>query len=109
MSTPLSSKKDLKVGDYIWLYNVNHRVYGKEGGGPIYRESWIKTKIDGETSRSFLAGHHKLPKKGNYITSEEELDREVFVNDNAYKIAEEVRYCRDYEKLVTIKNLLSEK
>lgn len=99
----------LKVGEFVWLFDINYRVYPEGGGGPIWRGHWRKTEIEAITSRSYIVrgGHMKLPLKGKYITTEQELDELCFVNDNAYKIGQRVRDCRDYATLRAIENLLA--
>lgn len=107
-------EKKLKVGDKVWQYDVNRRTYardehGKAYGGPIYRESWYAYQIVDETSKSFvLSNGNKLPKRGTYVTSEEELDQQVFVHENGYKIAEKVRYCHDYKTLKEVERLVNQ-
>jgi hypothetical protein len=60
------SKPQLKIGDSVWIFDSNHRVYPKPepghsyaGGGPIYREHWRERFIIGETSRSWLIGYRR--------------------------------------------------
>ncbi len=108
------AEKKLKVGDFVWLFSVNYRVYAKDKsgrsvGGPIYRESWRKTPIEEVTTRSYVVhgGHTKLPLHGKYITSEEELEQVCFVHENSHKIAQKVEDCHDYNTLKEIDRLLS--
>lgn len=60
------------VGTDVWIFDRNRRVYRKNDrgysyGAPLYREKWVRLKIVGETSRSWVVDSHlmlKIPKKG---------------------------------------------
>ena len=70
----------------FWFFDVNHRVYPKDGNhfsaSPIWREHWRRREVVGETTRSWLVGSRysyvKIPKKGqlplNWVRSEAEVD-----------------------------------
>ena len=115
------SIEGVKIGDPVWVFDINHRVYRKGpdgrslGGGPIWREHWVRKEITGETSRSWVVGRGgydtlKIPKKGpvslNICFSEEEIDRRAFCEENAHRISDKVLRCRDYETLKKIADLL---
>ena len=49
----------LKVGDTIWLHDINRRVYakdvnGRSVGAPIFSEQFTPYVISGETKKSWL-------------------------------------------------------
>jgi len=102
------------VGDTIWVFDINRRVYREKKpgevyarGGPIWREHWRPRKVVGETSRSWvLERGDKVPKKGAdpacFAFSEADIDRREWVNDNRHKIASMVERCNDYEKLMKL-------
>ncbi len=101
---------------HIWFYDGNRRVYralepGKTyaTGGPIYRESWRKLAVIGETSRSWLTEFgHKVPKKGErrgYALTDSEMEDFVFIHDNAYKIGRFVEDIKDADLLRKIATL----
>lgn len=91
----------LGVGSTIWMFDSNRRVYDKnKGGNPIYREHWRPAKITGETSRSWITDRwgQKVLKRGPHpgaAFTQEEVDDDVFINDNRYTISDAVRRCRD--------------
>lgn len=103
-----------KVGDPVWIFNQNRRVYVKHQSGPIWREHWEKKSVLGETSRSWLVGREyeqiKIPKKGpqpwGVCWSEEEVTRRAYVNDNAYKISDLVRRIDDCDTLKKVADLV---
>lgn len=110
----------IKIGSPVWIFDINHRVYRKGpdgrslGGGPIWREHWVKYEVIGETSRSWIVGHDsyercKVSKKGHSTDvcfSEMEIDRAAYVHDNARHIADMVLRCRDWEVLTKIAALV---
>ena len=108
-----------KVGDPIWLFDDNRRVYRADKSGPIWREKWRKMLIVGETSRSWLADHSttsryptKIAKKGPFhgvAFSEDEINEAAYVEDNRYQISEAVRYVRDATVLRKVAELIGYK
>lgn len=111
---------DLKIGDTVYLFDSNRRVYPKNKNtqiGPIWREHWRPVKVTGETSRSWIIGEawdtHKLPKKGQagfaVAFSQEEIDRAAWVHDNAIIISHMVSCCKDYAVLKHIATLVGYK
>lgn len=54
---------EVKVGDPIFLFDQNRRIYPKDAKGkpvphssPIWREHWVPRVIVGETARTWLVG-----------------------------------------------------
>lgn len=108
-----------KVGDPIWIFDDNHRVYQKGKLGPVWREKWRKRLIIGETSRSWLVGCSmnspyptKISKKGPHhgvAFSESEIDEAAYIEENRYRISEAVRYVRDANVLRKVAELIGYK
>ena len=53
---------------YIWLYDSNRRVYtdpetGIKSASPIYKYSWVKCQVIGETRLSWICNFGYSPKK----------------------------------------------
>lgn len=114
----------MKKPEFIWIFNCNRRVYsGKPGSrsSPIWREHWEKFSVTGETTRSWIVSRfddHKVPKKppknkwdarnyhSKYCFSEQDLDERCWVQENYYRIWQDVRDCKDYKTLKTIEELL---
>lgn len=116
----------VKVGDPIWRFDHNRRVYrknehGDSVGGPIWRERWRRDEIVGETARSLLVGPQwcqtKLPKSAfrdggcppGWALSEEHIDRLAWVHENAYRLGAVVQRLGDYEKLRAIAEIVGYK
>jgi hypothetical protein len=91
------------IGSTIWVFDKNNRVYAPPergriwvSGGPIWREHWRPVRIVAETSRSWVleSGGTKVPKKGAspslFAFSQAEVDDQVWVHDNKYRISTEV-------------------
>jgi len=83
----------VKVGDTIWQFDANRRVYtkvpGKPFGGVLIRKAqWVPRTITGETSRSWIVAAHahdrhpaKVPKTGphrDWAFTQREVDLDVF-------------------------------
>ena len=53
-----SEDDKMKVGDKVWIFDTNRRVYpkvnGRVTGGPIYAEHFVQAEITGETSKSWI-------------------------------------------------------
>ena len=100
----------------IWIYDADLRYYavnekGAQYGPPIYRRSWRKVTVVGETSRSWITDYHgrKVPKNSqdpNVVFSEEELEQRIYVNDHARPISIKVRDCKDADLLKKVAELL---
>jgi hypothetical protein len=101
------------VGSPVWVFDENHRIYAKDangkclGGGPIWREHWVKQSIRGETSRSWLTNFgRKIPKKNWDVTviafDTAAIDEQAFVHNHRYRISGRVASCYDAVALRTI-------
>ena len=94
---------------HIWVFDSSRRVYrevtpdekaaGKlwAGGGPIWREHWIKLEITGETSRSWITERgHKVPKKGadphQFLFSEKQVEQSAWDKDHRHKIVQRIEW-----------------
>lgn len=113
----------MKVGDTIWRFDHNIRVYPERRPGetytharPIYRRQWRPEVITGETSRSWIIhggrwDETKVPKKPNPIQkrqwcfSEAELEGRVWWENNHCSLADAVRDCRNPEVLRKIASI----
>ena len=114
----IEARKNLKVGDIVWVFDKNHRVYENEragrklGGGPIYLEYFVPREIIGETSRSWLLEPKWAPDKINKKTlvgiyaSEREVDEAVWIYENGGRIGTQVGRLQDYDKLQVIAKLV---
>lgn len=106
----------VEVGCAVWVFDINIRKYrkdenGRSFGGPIWREHWQRQEIVSETSRSWITNYgEKIPKAragGRGIAfSEEEIEREAFVQENRHKIAFEVQQIKDHELLKKVAELI---
>jgi hypothetical protein len=118
----MSEEKRTVIGDPIWMFDINHRVYrrdkdGRAYGGPIWREHWRKYLIIGENRVSWLVGYdhssrviEKCPKKNHnpqkWAFSEQEIDNAAWVHEHRYPIAEAVRGCSDHAVLKQVAALV---
>lgn len=94
-------RETLKVGDHVATFDSNRRVYAHtppgqySSGSPFFRGYFVRDKVRGETSRSWIIGWgrgSKVPKKtlaGLY--SCEDIDSAAFVQEHGYKITEALR------------------
>lgn len=117
----------MKLGDKIWLFDDNRRVYvddeGNKHQSPIYRKKFVPFYIVGETRVSWIVSNYTLDEipewavaKGKkvkkveanktYWTSKEEVENKCWINENIYRIVEKVRHCKDYSLLKQIDNLI---
>ena len=91
----------MKVGDTVYIFNENRRVYppAPKGhlwppGGPIYREHFRPVQIVGETKVSWILQYdnRKVNKKTlEGIYTIEQVDDRCWKNDHAHKLLEYVR------------------
>ena len=95
-----------KVGDTIWKFDGNRRVYREKKpgeayahGGPIYREHWRPLVIVSETPRSWVTQYGaKCPKNGDHSgwrLTTKELDDDCFVHEHRRKISDAISALRD--------------
>jgi hypothetical protein len=119
----------MKIGDPIWRFDENRRVYPpiKPGrlysdGPPIWREHWEKLEIRGETSRSWLVGAaerslnfcKKLAKDAfvdgacprGWALSETMIDELAWVREHGYRLGIAVQHLHDYATLRKIAQLI---
>ena len=87
----------MKIGDKVWLFSMNRRVYKKDGksfSSPIFAEYFYEATVDGETSRSWLIGKTKYAKNNpiGIYTDEQRADA-IWKEENQMKILDKVRYC----------------
>lgn len=90
----------MKIGDTIWIFDTNCRVYvsadGRSSGSPIYRKYWHETKITGESARSWITAYGKVPKRGphpKWAFTAAEVDDDCWMRDHRYKITRMVESC----------------
>lgn len=113
----------LKVGDTVWAFDVNRRVYPpkEEGdlwarGGPIFEEHFRETKITGETRASWITERGTFAKgdgcqRGVNIApmtlySAQGKADAVWMDANHGLIRQKVQNCRDINTLRRIQRLL---
>ena len=109
---------DIKIGDTLYLFNENHRVYhrdesGRSYGGPIYSKHFQPITVIGETSRSWVCGTDwsqiKRPKSSrgmSGIFTAQEMADDIWVNDHKIKIVDKIRGCRDPDQLRAVAKLI---
>lgn len=99
----------VKVGDEVWMFDINRRVYENNKGSPIFNGHFYKAQISGETARSFIVSRKKYPKNNLswMYTDEQKLDA-IWADENRYKIREII--CNvDIETLKKIAAILDER
>lgn len=90
----------IKVGDTLYRFDGNRRVYDKAfGSGPIYREHFEPMKIIGETPRSWvLEKNWKASKKdlksaasmqygGRGFFTAEGMEDDIWQHEHRYKVS----------------------
>lgn len=104
-----TKSNQLKVGSPIWVFDAKYHWVKS------YKCHWIKYEIIGETRASWLYGPesrpYKLPKKGPHhgiLFSEEDVEKECFVHDNAYRLSDLVRRNANYEQLKEIERIMGQ-
>ena len=121
--------KDVKVGDTVYYYNANHRIYEDDQGnkthGPNERLMWIPIKIVGETPQTFLVemdGYiNKVTGelKGRYygsarygwsiVLTKQGVEDTLWLRTERYKMSDMVKDCTDVNKLKQIQSILEAK
>ena len=98
----------MKVGDTIWYFDVNRRVYPKPGEGCLYAEHWREVEIKSETSRSWVTNRGKVSKKGQrgWAFTRQEVDDDIYIYDNQYLLSERIKNCQNPGVMRAIKELL---
>lgn len=105
----------MQIGDTVWFFDGNRRVYRDGSSGPVYREHWFPAKIVGETSRSWITDNwnRKIPKKGlpghGVALTAEDVEKDVWMNTHAYRVYEQIQRCRDYDTIRKIADLIGYK
>lgn len=124
----------MQIGDKVWIFDSNRRSYKDDKGNNLdrcwYRYHFTERYIVEETKQSWIVGYKgvsendrnnlKVNKKtltysttntyglnGKLYISEEEVDRECWLNDNHHRIATQVNRCKDYDKLKKIEEILA--
>jgi hypothetical protein len=120
----------MKIGDIVYVFDSNHRVYpekkpgeGYSHSGPIYKEHFRPHRIIGETSSSWLVGFehdgyqdlnnryvtkHSKKEPHNGLYTAEQIDEQVYIHENAHKIQDAMRNV-DYATLKKIAELINYK
>ncbi len=106
----------MKIGDKVWLFDTNRRIYPKDNrgmgaavmGAPIFSEHFYQVTIDGETSRSWLIGREKFSKKDPLgIYTDEQKEDKIWDHVNRYKIIDKIKNC-SVSKLKQINSIIDE-
>lgn len=105
------TKETTALPEFVFVFDLNNRVYekdvnGRTFGGPIYREHWCKYEVIGEEKRSWLVNEYpgKITKaKAKFIA---DVDEDCWLNDNRYKIIEDIKRCTDSATLRAIAKLV---
>ncbi len=109
---------DAKVGDTVWIFDSNRRVYKDGRGGAIYAEHWYSTKIVGENRASWIVLPHgrgmKIDKKTCALRGElygtraqvefsrDAVDADIWLMENRWRIAELLQRCNDVTVLKAV-------
>lgn len=120
------TRPNLRVGGYVFFYDVNRRVYaerhsGFSTGAPIFRGSFCRLAIVGETKVSWIVGDvwfggrtiNKMPKRGPwpylgaFYPDVESVNDACWVAANRVAIIDTVRRCTDADKLRAVAALLA--
>ncbi|MFJ8528321.1 hypothetical protein [Bacillus sp. NPDC094106] len=110
----------MKIGDKVWIFDNSIRVYEDENGnrshGTNFRAKFVERYIVGETRVSWIIGYSpgtspdigmKLKKKDRtFFISEEEVKQACWVHEHRYKIRNKLDFCKDYEKIKQIADIL---
>ena len=105
----------MKVGDKVWIFDTNRRVYpkvnGRVTGGPIYAEHFVQAEITGETSKSWIVREGQRETKINkktlagIYTDEQKADK-IWARCHRHDIVRLVQSC-DVEQLKQIAKILN--
>ena len=97
----------------LYWFDINRRVYNRDAngnafGGPIYREHFreINIKPNDDWQRIDRKRQYVRGKEKYRTYTETEMQDAVYIHDNANKIAERVRQCKDADLLRKIAELL---
>lgn len=109
---------DLRIGDTVYTFDVNRRVYKRDAsghakGGPIYREHFWPWKIVGEEKRSWLLSQYsdgkwptKMGKGNPALLTERQVSDRCWIHDHRMCLARLVGDCRDASVLRAVANAI---
>jgi hypothetical protein len=98
----------MEVGDEVWLFDINRRVYDKSSYSPVYSEHFYKARITGETTRSWIVNGIKYSKKNPLgLFTDQQKDDAVWADANRYKIIDLLKTLST-EKLKEVSKILSQ-
>ena len=111
-----------KVGDVVWFFDQNRRVYVNHGfssGAPIWREHWVKMVVCAENKRSIFVGESMGRSKrtdkaqwsngetpAGYARDEQEIAALRWAKDNVFPIVRRVQNDATPAQLAAIADLL---
>lgn len=108
---------DLKIGQTIYIFDENHRIYKDSSSAPIYREHFRPYTIISETTNEFICNSRKINKRSGLfkhtpkfkpvkIYTELKMNDNVWEQDNRYKIIDIIKRT-DIATLKTIAKLIN--
>lgn len=118
------AKRKFEVGQGVWFFDVNHRVYpeppkGKVycSSGPIYEKHYLERTIYGIEGRSYVIGPPNSPtgwstrkygfaKAERVFRTDEEKAADTYLNIHRYKIVRMVERCSDPLLLMKVAELV---
>jgi hypothetical protein len=116
-----------KVGDTVWIFDGNRRVYEQGSHGPpIYAKHWIESTIISETRTSLVLDRHAFGRKVDKATGElrgnelgamrrqvafsrQAVDDDIWLSENRHRISRDINTCADVVTLREIDALLKSK
>lgn len=107
----------LKVGQTVYYFDQNRRVYREDKSGPIYKEYFRPLEIKDENDKEFILDWGTINKRSGLLRfnrdrgtvrffTEEEKEDMTYIEDNGYKLADKVRHIKDAGKLKMIAKIL---
>lgn len=117
----------IKIGDTLYQFDINHRVYEKDAdgrgrGSPIYEKHFRPFPVIGETKQSWLCGHERMPMKVNKATLRESgksgysghqwftaegMEDDIWLHSRRHEIVRLLERCQDVNILKKIDALLA--
>ena len=107
-------KVKLEIGQKIYSFNINRRVYKEGQSGAVYADHFQEHTVTGEDDKSYhldngtfwtVNKRSGLLCRNQFYTEQQKNDR-VWDNDNRWKIIEKIRSV-DTETLRKIAELIS--
>lgn len=116
-----------KIGDTLWCFDTNRRVYTEPGGRAVYREHFVPSLIVGETKISWLCRPATWPNtepvkvkkatlqssNGAYSPSRwftaEAMEADIYLEANRARIHLDILRCTNPKVLQAIDALLTGK